>query len=1066
MEMGDFPAWWPAFTATPVTAPLENPPLSEPAGIWAQLSAALDFSQARPCQTDSIVTKELVDASGQHIMLKNQRTHTYARLSPQEFWLWQKMDGEHTVQSLVLAYFLEYKAFAFAAILSLVNRLRAQNMLTEPPPFLYAEISRALQKRSLGYRLTWLAREVFTREFTVKNLDQNLGRIYRYGGWLLFTLPVQIILLLVSLVGSLLFVLLTIDPHYQLLGGGIGTAMLKLGLLAYIPLVIHEFGHALTARHVGCEVYRGGLMLYFGLPAVFVDTTDIWMASKKSRLAVTWSGPYTGFIIGGSLSILVYFWKAVPTPTATFLLQVAFMSFFVNISDLLPVLKLDGYYLLADALEMPRLRERSIEFVANNLRSKLIKRERWTREEMIFLAFGILAIITTIYFTYGSISFWDTQASLSIAQLLHWNGDIFGQILNFFIILLAVSTIAYTVHTLVSQGPQVVAWLRRRGLLSSAGRSALVLGAGALAICLLPVVFLPSFASWILIICSALAFATAFWQALNSFAAMRGSIHAGMWLLTGGGMGLAALSILAGTAGLPGLSTGLGTASLALCGLAVLPGGRLVRGLAGSWRASSMRLFIVGLILWAVSLVVRGFMPVELLQAISGLVLVGAFLHWNMRPAALSAGINRAGEAKTGTTRSRIVESFNSMKTAILTEVETDYGKKTRQQVEDGSFTQKKHAIAGETQFSSTKTGMTPDDYGGAIALLLDELLAGVQNAAGKKYTQRVLAFGFDHLDWELQELAEDHLLQYIPDAIGVSSKLTTGLAKRARSAREDILPLMRSAAIFMSLTEEEILEISQQSRFQRYNRGDLVIRQGEPGDAFYLIRLGKVEVVRHDDSGEHKLNELARGDYFGENALLTGDPRNASVRALLPAELLILKREDFDRLLRKNFNLQGKVRSSLLRLRLLRQVPLFAGFEGFELNLVAGKMHSMEATAGQPIFKHGDRGDKFYLIESGKVSVQIPAALGDSHLVERALLGPGEYFGEIALMMNTPRTATIIPTQPTILLSLDAQDFREILAESQGMKDALERASSRRQLSNERWARDLLRNETPAQPI
>ena len=1013
-----------------------------------------------------MIAKELVDASGPHFMLKNPRAHTYARLSPEEFWLWQRMDGERTVQQLVLAYFLEYNAFAFAAILSLVTRLRDQNMLTEPPHVLYTEITQALHKRSLGYRFSWLAREVFTREFAIKDLDVHLDRIYRGGGWLLFTLPAQILLLLISLLGSFYFIMLTLDPRYQLLGGGIGAAMLRLGLLAYIPLVIHEFGHGLTAKHFGSEVHHGGVMLYFGLPAVFVETTDIWMQDKKARLAVTWGGPYTGFIIGGSLSTLVYFWKGLPLAGATFLLQVALMSFFVNLYNLLPVLKLDGYYLVADGLEIPRLRERSIEFVTSGLRSKLLNRESWTREEVIFLAFGILALITTAYFTYGSIAFWDTQASQSLAQFSNWNGDIFGQVINAFIILLAVSTFIYFIHALVSQGPQTITWLRQKGLLSTARRSALVLSAGALLICLLPVIFFPSFATWILVIGGALAFVLSIGQALNAFATMRGSVHAAMWLLTSAGMAAAALSILAG-AFLPGpLALLLGVASVALCILAILPAGRLLGGLAGSWRVSSMALFVFGLSLWILSLITRSWMPIELLQAVSGLLLAFAFLHWNMRPTTLFNDLSRPDETRTGTTRARIVEAFNSIKAAMLGELETDYGKKTRQLVENGSyrrvlsFDRKKRALSGDTQFRSTHTGMTPDDYGGAIALLLDELLAGLQNATGKKYTQRALAFGFDHLDWELQELAEDYLLKYIPHAIGLTSRLAS-----ARSAREDILPLVRSAAIFMSLSEEEILDLSRQSHFQRYNRGDMIIRQGEPGDAFYLIRLGKVEVIRQDAGGEHKLSQLARGDYFGENALLTGDPRNASVRALLPVELLILKREDFNRLLRKNFDLHGKVRSNLLRMQLLRQVPLFAGFEGFELNLVAGKMQASEAPIGQPIFNYGEQGDKFYLIESGKVSVQIPASAAENQFVERALLGPGEYFGEIALLMNTPRTATIIPVQPTTLLSLNVQDFQEIVAESKGMRAALERASSRRQLSNERWVRQQS-NEQPVQAM
>jgi len=75
----------------------------------------------------------------------------------------------------------------------------------------------------------------------------------------------------------------------------------------------------------------------------------------------------------------------------------------------------------------------------------------------------------------------------------------------------------------------------------------------------------------------------------------------------------------------------------------------------------------------------------------------------------------------------------------------------------------------------------------------------------------------------------------------------------------------------------------------------------------------------------------------------------------------------------------------------------------------------------------------------------------------ERATLGVGEYFGEIALLMDMPRTATIVAMQPAILLELKAEDFQELVRDSSATKQALERASSRRVLSNERWDRQGL---------
>ena len=262
--MTTFPTWWPQ--------PNEQVPTpAESVGLWLSLQNTLDVKQSKPRQAEGILTKEMLDGSGRHFMLKNGRTHTYARLSPEEYWIWQRFTGEKTVQQIVLDYFMEYKSFAFAAVVSLINRLTEQHMLSERPQHLYTDIAGALQEQTVGYKLTWLARMAFTKEWSIHGLDAHLERIYKYGGWLLFTLPVQIAFLLVSVIGTLLFFQISKEPQYALFGQQAGGTLIKLGLLAYIPLLIHEFAHAITAKHGGCEVYKGGVMLYYGVPAAFLS---------------------------------------------------------------------------------------------------------------------------------------------------------------------------------------------------------------------------------------------------------------------------------------------------------------------------------------------------------------------------------------------------------------------------------------------------------------------------------------------------------------------------------------------------------------------------------------------------------------------------------------------------------------------------------------------------------------------------------------------------------------------------------------------------------------------------
>lgn len=97
----------------------------------------------------------------------------------------------------------------------------------------------------------------------------------------------------------------------------------------------------------------------------------------------------------------------------------------------------------------------------------------------------------------------------------------------------------------------------------------------------------------------------------------------------------------------------------------------------------------------------------------------------------------------------------------------------------------------------------------------------------------------------------------------------------------------------------------------QRVAAGEVVIREGDAGDAFYVIARGKVEVVVAVGEAERRLAVLADGDFFGEMALVDDAPRSASVRALLPSLLLALSRVDFQAMLRDREDVRAAVEAA-----------------------------------------------------------------------------------------------------------------------------------------------------------
>ena len=95
------------------------------------------------------------------------------------------------------------------------------------------------------------------------------------------------------------------------------------------------------------------------------------------------------------------------------------------------------------------------------------------------------------------------------------------------------------------------------------------------------------------------------------------------------------------------------------------------------------------------------------------------------------------------------------------------------------------------------------------------------------------------------------------------------------------------------------LADLAQYFATELYVAGRDVIREGDPGDRFYLVARGRLEVLKQGDrSGVSQVATLTDGDHFGEVALLRDTPRNATVRTLTPATLLSLSRAQFSRLI------------------------------------------------------------------------------------------------------------------------------------------------------------------------
>jgi CRP-like cAMP-binding protein len=105
-----------------------------------------------------------------------------------------------------------------------------------------------------------------------------------------------------------------------------------------------------------------------------------------------------------------------------------------------------------------------------------------------------------------------------------------------------------------------------------------------------------------------------------------------------------------------------------------------------------------------------------------------------------------------------------------------------------------------------------------------------------------------------------------------------------------------------------------------------------------------------------------------------------------------------------------------------LARLELLAGLPGETLMKLAKRMEREEFAPGTAIVREGDPGDRFYVLFAGMLSVS-NTAMG-----RRDVLRPGDYFGEVALAMDVPRTATVTAITPVVVASCDRETFDEFL--------------------------------------
>jgi putative peptide zinc metalloprotease protein len=1059
--------------------------------FWTAVSEAVDPTLYKPHRVDQVEAVRLKAENVPYFVIKQAEAKTYLRLSEADYALWWQMNGSKTVKDLLFYNLKRYHSLPIGHLNSLVANMREGFFLKDKPTDLYDQAEAELQARAPASRGERLLKGFLNTEIAWDGMDPFFTTLYKWTRWL-FSWPVQLILLVIIFLGVFLYSRLFIadPPVYRLISGG--WSVFTFFLANVIVIFFHEIAHGLTVKHVGRELNRGGFLIYWGLPAFFVDTRDTWLSSNEERIMVSWAGPHSGLLIGGLVGIFLagvaYLGEtAVSLPVlpilTSFIFQlgfVAYLSAFVNVN---PLMELDGYFILMDWLDIPGLRQRAFRFWREDVWTgwqDVLRHPRqfWTnlnRNQRIFMAYGALAFIYSVYAFGFALYFWRSRLAPVVGILWNDYGWWGRALLLAVITAVVVPTVYYLFHYGWSRIHAGLEWLARRDLLMRVDVLALLVGVplligipalligiwilqlsyGEIAInTIVWFVFLTTIAAmigiarqlpgsrfqwsvWSLVI--AFSSITIAWIIRNWFPLVEelalivaaGSVLAAgivSWLtvqpdrLEMQERLLMATFFVAGMVMLVGTlyfgSGGWLTTLLILMG--IIPGLIFLTPLLFNFWHSRFALPWLLLVLAIMLIPWLQFFPL-LYVPVAILWLYAAALYLLLGVLAQFGRVKAVSEEEASfSERERLIDAFNHFMQAFFLSYEAVFGRRRLQRIY--------HEIIAFGPID-------PDDDILTVAEQCRKTLAHavdrLDDLAGTPFTQQAGQAAYDSLPWLEAETLGRHVL--------AEMEWGATLAQGFIQVRDRRRELIRQADIFAGFDEYGIDAVLAASRVWHGRSRMTIARAGEDATAFYLVESGQIGVFHEGE----QLAIIEAGGYIGTMALLDDGDYMATYKTLTPVKALVLDRHRFDPLLRADTTLASQVSSGAQSRQLLKKMPLFSSLSPQQLAVIDAKLTSRRVKAGEIIVKKGEARTHLFIVANGRLEV-----LNESEQ-RIGTLNTGEHFGEYALFADVPYTATLRAAEDSELLLLDEPTFDNLVAEYERMSHYVEQIGSGRLLAS-----------------
>jgi hypothetical protein len=352
---------------------------------------------ATPSRTPGTELHWRGEGAGRMPILKDGRQGRYHQLSLGSAWVWSLCDGRRPVASIAERIAAKGGPSEIAAVIMILRRLAADGLvrsealvLDSAPPAAHAGGLASACCRALTWRVT------------LRRVDPVVTWLYRHCGRFFFNRPMLGLFAILMSGGFAAFAALWLSRPNPFTGLSGGWVRLLLPLFLFGCIVLHETAHGMSTKHFGREVIGVGFGWFWLGPIFFVDTSDMWLGRRHERILVSLAGALSDLTIAGVCALVALVAGPAVSAAAFAAATVLYLRVLMNMS---PLLEYDGYYILADLLNRPNLRRRSLRRVFGPSGPGRI-RWREIRQHKIEWAYGGGSLVYMIFVLFMSV-YWN-----------------------------------------------------------------------------------------------------------------------------------------------------------------------------------------------------------------------------------------------------------------------------------------------------------------------------------------------------------------------------------------------------------------------------------------------------------------------------------------------------------------------------------------------------------------------------------------------------------------------------------------------------------------------------------